>query len=633
MTALLEVNNLEVTFDTQAGVVRAVNDVSFRVQSGSTVAIVGESGSGKSVTAQAIMGLLPRYAHINRGEILFHDHDSVGDSGPKIIDIAQLPPDSDSFRQIRGNRISMIFQEPMTSLSPLHTIGDQISEALLLHRNASRAEAKRLSIEMLRLVGFPNPSHAYDTYPFELSGGLRQRAMISMALVCRPSLLIADEPSTALDVTIQAQILKQIKDLQQELGMAVLMITHDLGVVANVADEVVVAYHGRVMESGTVHDIFNEPSHPYLQALLKAVPHFDMKKGERLVPIREIKHEAGCLLRDREAAPALDASQALLAVRNVSKCFLNRKKGLFGIGPCPAPLLAVNDVSFEVKQGECLGLVGESGCGKTTLSKMIMRAITPDAGEVIFNDDGTPINLHDLSDNELIPYRQKIQYIFQDPFSSLNPRMTVFDILCEPLIIHDIGNNTYRREFVKELMGLVGLDPRFLSRYPHSFSGGQRQRIGIARSLALKPNLVLCDEPVSALDVSVQAQILNLLKDLQKELGLTYLFISHNLAVVDYIADRIAVMCAGHLVEIASREMLFRNPVHPYTKALVSAVPYPDPAHPLNFDLLSEGRASVPSLWPSPFTPVGIEPPPFQDMGGGHLVRAHEIPVSAGDAA
>lgn len=635
MTTLLEVKNLEVTFDTQAGVVRAVNDVSFRIQAGSTVAIVGESGSGKSVTAQAIMGLLPRYARINRGEILFHDLGAGNGNGTptNTVDIAQLDPRSDAFREIRGNRISMIFQEPMTSLSPLHTIGDQISEALLLHRDASRAGAKRLSVEMLRLVGFPNPEQAYDTYPFELSGGLRQRAMISMALVCRPSLLIADEPSTALDVTIQAQILKQIKDLQQELGMAVLMITHDLGVVANVADEVVVAYHGRIMESGTVRDIFAEPEHPYLQALLKAVPHFDMKEGERLVPIREIKAEAGQMLRDRKAAPPLEADQALLSVQNVSKCYLTRKKGLFGMGGCPEPLRAVNDVSFEVKQGECLGLVGESGCGKTTLSKMIMRAIRPDSGQIVFNDGGTSVDLHALSDSELIPYRRKIQYIFQDPFSSLNPRMTVFDILSEPLVIHGIGDDSYRREFVKELMSLVGLDPRFLSRYPHSFSGGQRQRIGIARSLALKPNLVLCDEPVSALDVSVQAQILNLLKDLQKELGLTYLFISHNLAVVDYIADRIAVMCAGQLVEVAPRELLFRNPLHPYTKALVSAVPYPDPAHPLNFDVLSEGRASVPALWPSPFTPQGSEPPPFQDMGSGHLVRAHEPPAELGGAA
>ncbi len=631
MSDLLEVRNLGVTFATPAGPIEAVNDVSFRVCAGSTVAIVGESGSGKSVTAQAIMGLLPKTATISSGEILFQDANLTNGSAPAIIDIARMNPHGSDMRDIRGNRISMIFQEPMTSLSPLHTIGDQISEALLLHRDASKSDARTLSIEMLRMVGFPDPVQAFDTYPFELSGGLRQRAMISMALVCRPALLIADEPSTALDVTIQAQILKLIKDLQRELGMAVLMITHDLGVVANVADEVVVAYHGRVMESGTMDDIFTAPEHPYLKALLYAVPHFDMKPNERLTPIREIKHCAGDLLR-RDVETDQDTSdKPMLSVRNVTKSYLTRKSGgLFASSGESRALVAVNDVSFNVNRGECLGLVGESGCGKTTLSKIIMHAMSPDSGEVIFNDAEHCVDLLELSDSELIPMRRKIQYIFQDPFSSLNPRMTVFDILSEPLAIHNIGDQAYRREFVQELMGLVGLDPRFLNRYPHSFSGGQRQRVGIARALALKPSLVLCDEPVSALDVSVQAQILNLLKDLQQELGLTYIFISHNLAVVNYIADRIAVMCGGHLVEVAPKELLFREPTHPYTQALVSAVPYPDPAHPLNFDALMEGRASVPAQWPAPFTANGSAPPPFQDLGGGHLVRAHEMPQMRG---
>ena len=623
MSTLLDVRNLGVRFHTQSGAIDAVSDVSFKISAGSTLAIVGESGSGKSVTAQAILGLLPRVAEITGGEILFADPAEKG----KLTNIAALDPESLDMQQIRGRRISIIFQEPMTSLSPLHTIGDQISETLLLHQNTSKQEAKALSIDMLERVGFPEPARSFDNYPFELSGGLRQRAMISMALVCRPALLIADEPSTALDVTIQAQILKLIKDLQQDLKMAVLLITHDLGVVANMADEVVVVYHGRVMESGSTRDIFASPEHPYLMALLKAIPHFNMKEGERLVPLREIDHQASNLLRNTDAANQVDDEVPILSVRNISKSFLNRSAiKLLKSSSTLGPVRAVNDVSFEIRRGECLGLVGESGCGKTTLSKIIMRSIDPDNGEIIFNDRGNNTDLLDLGDQEMIPLRQKIQYIFQDPFGSLNPRMTVHDLLSEPLVIHRIGDAKYRSEFVQELMNLVGLNPRWLNRYPHSFSGGQRQRVGIARSLALKPRLVICDEPVSALDVSVQAQILNLLKDLQEDLGLTYLFISHNLAVVDYIADRIAVMCVGQLVEVARREDLFHNPLHPYTRALVSAIPYAEPDHPLDFDALLEGQASIPEHWPDPFAPRGDITAPLLDTGSGHLIRAFDLP-------
>lgn len=615
MTDLLNVNDLQVEFHVAEGVVRAVNGVSFRVPAGKTVALVGESGSGKSVVSQTIMGILPKAARVTGGEVIFTDP-----RNNSVTDLLMLETDGARMREIRGGRISIIFQEPMTSLSPLHTVGDQISETLFLHRDVSKQQGMELTAEMLGLVGFPDPVRALRTYPFELSGGLRQRAMIAMALVCRPALLIADEPTTALDVTIQAQILKLMNDLQSELQMAVLMITHDLGVVANVADEIVVMYHGGVLERGSLDDIFRSPGHDYLRALLRAVPRFHMEDGERLVPLREIEHTTGHLLAEREEDP-VDLDRPLLQVTGLTKSYSLRKGGIFAGGETQK-VLAVDDVSFFVRQGECLGLVGESGCGKTTLSKMIMRALSPDAGQVIYNDRGTDVDLTALSEKELLPYRRKIQFMFQDPFSSLNPRMTVFDIISEPLIIHEIGDPAYRAEMVQELIALVGLDPRYLNRYPHSFSGGQRQRIGIARALALKPELLLCDEPVSALDVSVQAQILNLLKDLQSDLGLTYLFISHNLAVVDYIADRIAVMCAGRLVETAPRDVLFRAPVHPYTKALLSAVPEPDPDSRLDLSALMEGKASIPSEWPEPFTIDGGHDLGLVDLGEEHFVRA-----------
>jgi peptide/nickel transport system ATP-binding protein len=619
MSELLSVRDLKVEFHVDGGVIKAVNGVSFEILEAKTLAVVGESGSGKSVVSQAIMGILPKSARIAGGEIRFRDPDGDGST----VDIAALSPDGTEMRGLRGGRISIIFQEPMTSLSPLHTVGDQILEALHLHREVNRSTGRELTAEMLRMVGFPDPVKALDIYPFELSGGLRQRAMIAMALVCRPALLIADEPTTALDVTIQAQILKLIGDLQSELRMAVLMITHDLGVVANVADEVVVMYHGEVMESGTLSDIFRHAEHPYLKALLAAVPRFNMEPGERLVPIREIKAEGGHLIRSKDPWPD-DADEAgpLLRVRNLTKRFVTRKRSLFGRKPGGA-VLAVDDVSFDIGRGDCLGLVGESGCGKTTTSKIIMRALSADEGEVLFNDRGRITDVLGLENQDLFEFRSKVQFIFQDPFSSLNPRMTVFDIVSEPLLIHGVKDTEERAERVKELMTLVGLDIRFLRRYPHSFSGGQRQRIGIARALALQPELLICDEPVSALDVSIQAQVLNLLKDLQSELGLTYLFISHNLAVVDYIADRIAVMCAGRVVELAPREALFNNPAHPYTRALLAAVPKPNPDTPLDLTALMAGKASDPAAWPAPYTIDGSARPSLIEIGAGHYVRAN----------
>ena len=494
-------------------------------------------------------------------------------------------------------------------------------EAALLHRASGADAARESARDMLERVGFPDPVKALDTYPFELSGGLRQRAMIAMALVCRPALLIADEPTTALDVTIQAQILKLIQDLKAELGMAVLLITHDLGVVANMADEVVVVYHGRVMESGRLADIFERPEHPYLEALMRAVPRIGMTAGERLTPLREVPRPSNSRSGDERAGPVMRDAGPLLRASHLSKRFAARASGLTGRGG-RAAFLALDDVSLSIGRGECVGLVGESGCGKTTFSKILMRALRPDSGEVTYRGGDAEVSLLDLEGRDLIRFRRRMQYVFQDPMSALNPRMTVFDIVSEPLVIHGIGDRAERVEVAQELMRLVGLDPRFLSRYPHSFSGGQRQRIGIARALALRPELIICDEPVSALDVSVQAQVLNLLKDLQSELGLTYLFVSHNLAVVDYMADRIAVMCAGRLVEVAPRERLFGNPVHPYTRALLAAVPRVDPRQRLDLSALMEGKVSDPAEWPHPFRADGQERPDLVELDEGHFVRA-----------
>ncbi|MGE0257772.1 MAG: dipeptide ABC transporter ATP-binding protein [Alphaproteobacteria bacterium] len=619
---LLRVEDLHVEFATPAGAIRAVRGVGFRMRPATTLAVVGESGSGKSVLSQSILRILPRNAVITQGKILFADPRD----GEPPIDLVPLPADGPRMRAIRGGRISIIFQEPMSSLSPLHTIGDQVGEALRLHRRASAVEAKQLTIEMLRLVGFPDGTRAWRSYPFELSGGLRQRAMIAMALVCRPALLIADEPTTALDVTIQAQILKLIVELQSELGMGVLLITHDLGVVANVADEIVVMYRGEVMESGTLSDIFERARHPYLQALLRAVPRFDMKPGERLQPIRHIPPGDAPHLMAEKPAVAERPGSALLECTDIRKSFGLRSGGMFRMGT-GARVTAVDGVSLRVARGECLGLVGESGCGKTTLSKVLMRAVPPDSGRITFNDHGIPVDVLALEGAALTRFRRRVQFIFQDPFGSLNPRMTVGDIIAEPLVIHGVGDARTRTELVAELLALVGLHDRDRNRYPHSFSGGQRQRIGIARALALRPELVICDEPVSALDVSIQAQILNLLVDLQKKLALTYLFISHNLAVVDYIADRIAVMCAGRIVEIAPRGVLFRDPVHPYTQSLIAAIPAPDPQHRLDFARLIEGRTSNPHAWPEPFRRAEGQPVPLLEVAPGHYVAANAMPL------
>ncbi len=615
---ILRIENLGLAFSLHGVDHVAVHDASLRILPGKVTALVGESGSGKSVMAQAVMGILPRAGRITKGRILFSD---PARPGAPPVDIAQIDRDSDAMRELRGSRISIIFQEPMTSLSPLHTIGDQIGEVLIIHENASKADARTQTEEMLKLVGFPDPHRAFDMYPFELSGGLRQRAMIAMALICRPAILIADEPTTALDVTIQAQILQLMKRLQEQLGLSILLITHDLGVVANLADEVFVMYHGEIMEAGSVQDLFRRPEHPYFKALMTSVPHFDMTPGTRLKSLRDVKVDLGILKRPEiVGVRPTDGNKPHLQIENVSKTYKLRGAGLFSRQETQY-LRAVDDVSFDIRRGECLGLVGESGCGKTTLSKMLMRAITPDAGSIVFNGSKGTVDIAKADASTLQALRPSIQMVFQDPYSSLSPRMTVESILTEPMEIHDRGTPDSRRETARMLMKAVGLDPRYLSRYPHSFSGGQRQRIGIARALSLGPELIICDEPVSALDVSVQAQILNLLKDLQAELGLTFLFISHNLAVVDYMADRIAVMCRGRIVEIAPARSLLRNPTHPYTKALLAAIPYPDLDRPLDFATLLRVGASDKSAWAPMFRdegdPASLE---LKPVGDGHSV-------------
>lgn len=569
--SIIQVKNLAVEFRTDEGTVKAVKSISFNVPRGKTVGLVGESGSGKSVTSLAVMRLIPNPpGKITGGEILLNDKD--------LLKLSER-----EMREIRGNQISMIFQEPMTSLNPVFTCGDQIAETLMLHQKMSKADAMKKAHDLMTQVGIPNPAERIKSYPHELSGGQRQRVMIAMAIACEPDMLIADEPTTALDVTIQKQILDLLADLQKKYQMSILFITHDLGVIADIADEVVVMYRGDIVEKGKSEDIFLRPKHPYTKGLLACRP--SLEKNPRRLPVvsdfmtsdgKEKTLDVAIMKQQKQTRAISDAQQVILKIENVKKHF-PLQKGLFG--NVKTWVKAVDDVTLNVRKGRTLGLVGESGCGKTTLGRTILRLVEPTSGNIVYN--GTDITKLDREGMRAM--RRKMQIIFQDPYASLNPRMTIGAALMEPMIIHGLGSSRSERlEMAGELIKKVGLDRNMLNRYPHEFSGGQRQRICIARALAVKPEFIICDESVSALDVSIQAQILNLLLDLQEEMSLTYVFISHDLAVVKFISDEVAVMFNGKVVEMNDAVGIYENPQHDYTKKLLSAIPKGMPKHLLN---------------------------------------------------
>lgn len=560
---VIEVKNLSVEFRTDEGIVNAVKNVSFNIPRGKTVGLVGESGSGKSVSSLAIMRLIPNPpGRITTGELLFEGKDLL-----KLSD--------SEMRKVRGNKISMIFQEPMTSLNPVFTVGDQICETLMLHQGLDKNAALEKAVDLLDQVGIPNPKERVKSYPHEMSGGQRQRVMIAMAIACEPEVLIADEPTTALDVTIQKQILDLLADLQKKYNMSVLFITHDLGVIADIADEVIVMYRGDIVETGKTDQIFQSPQHPYTKGLLACRPSLE-NNPRRLPMVSDFMTEDGTekannieSTKGHKFTRPIDEQKnpVILQVKGVKKHF-PMQKGILGNVKTWAK--AVDDVTLNVRKGRTLGLVGESGCGKTTLGRTILRLIEPTAGQIIY--DGQDITTMDR--NQMRAMRRRMQIIFQDPYASLNPRMTVGAAIMEPMVIHNLGaNKAERLEMAGALMEKVGLSRAMLNRYPHEFSGGQRQRICIARALAVKPEFIICDESVSALDVSIQSQILNLLLDLQEEFNLTYIFISHDLAVVKFISDEVAVMYNGKVVEMNDAIGIYENPQHDYTKKLLSAIP------------------------------------------------------------
>jgi len=603
---ILAVQGLSLSFPTFGGYTPVLHDVSFSVKKGETLAIVGESGSGKTVTMRRVMHLLPR-VRTDAGVITLRRKDG------SVRDITRLS--NSEAREIRGVDLSMVFQEPMTSLNPLFTIGNQLEEAILAHQGLPRGEAARKALELLEIARIPDAKTRSSEYPHQMSGGMRQRVMIAMALACRPQVLIADEPTTALDVTIQAQILALIRSLQKQFDMAVVFITHDMGVVAELAERVVVMYQGRIVEANDVYTLFGNPSHPYTRALLKAVPRLGSMRGRKnpaTLPVLDMESE---LRRGAGEAPPLEKEidtadyrkEPVLEVRNLTTRFVSRKT-FFGR---PTHLVyAVENVSFRLYPGETLGIVGESGCGKTTAAYSALKLV-PAQGEVFF--DGKDVMA--VREDEMQKLRQNIQFVFQDPFASLNPRRSIGASIAEPLVIHRLGAKDRLEKKVGDLLERVGIPARHASRYPHEFSGGQRQRIAIARALATEPRVIVADEAVSSLDVSIRAAVLNLMMDLQRELNLSYIFISHDMAVVERVSHRVAVMYLGQIVEMGRRSDIFENPQHPYTRKLLAAIPVADPALRTSFSMLT-GEI------PSPVRKVGDPPPPlrYEEAAPGHMV-------------
>ena len=575
-TSILSVQNLAVQFTTEEGIYDAVKGISFEIPRGKIVGIVGESGSGKSVTSLAIMRLLAAQNTSVKGSILFH-------TSTETINILDIP--DSQMTSIRGNKIAMIFQEPMTSLNPVHTCGAQVTEAIQRHQGLAKTEAKQKTIELFAEVQLPNPAQLYDRYPHEISGGQKQRVLIAMALSCDPALLIADEPTTALDVTVQKNIIELLKRIRDERNMSMIFISHDLGVISEIADEVMVMYRGNILEHKSVSDIFKQPENPYTVGLLACKPnmnlqlkrlptvadfinHQDEKKSLATQNLKEIIATYAISNEDIKKRRDLIYSQTpILSVQNLAKWY-PIKKGIFA--KAKNFFKAVDEVSFEIYPGETLGLVGESGCGKTTLGRCLLRLIEPTSGDISYQN----IALTSLSAKKLRSLRRELQIVFQDPYSALNPRFTIGDAIMEPMQVHGIhANKEERKNKTIELLEQVGLSADFFNRYPHEFSGGQRQRICIARALALQPKVIICDESVSALDVSVQAQVLNLLSDLQEKFQLSYLFISHDLSVVKHFSDRMLVMNAGKIVESGFPEEIYHHPQQAYTQKLIDAIP------------------------------------------------------------